>query len=79
MMGDGEFNVGTGSGDITLRMPPGATADVHAETHGGKVTVDLDGPVAFDTREEDEVRMTVGQGGARVDLGSGSGDIQIRN
>jgi hypothetical protein len=78
-MGDGDYDVGTGSGDITLRMPAGATADVHAETHGGRVTVDLAGDVDFRTQEKDEVRLTVGQGGARVDLGSGSGDIRISN
>jgi hypothetical protein len=76
---DGEYSVGTGSGDITLKMPAGASADVHAETDGGRITVDLAGEVQIRRQEPEEVRLSVGGGGASVDLGSGSGDIRIQD
>jgi hypothetical protein len=74
----GKFNVGTGSGDVTLSLPSDASADVHAETHRGQIEVAL-GDVQYRHREDDEIEFTVGGGGASVDLGTGSGDIRIRN
>lgn len=76
-MGGGNISVGTGSGDIVLRMPGGTACDVHAETDGGRVDVQVSG-ADFSTKEADEVRFTVGGGGSRVRLGSGNGDIRIR-
>lgn len=78
-MGQGQYEVGTGSGDIDLTVPTGASAAVHAETHSGKIHVNLDAQVDFTKQEKDEVRLTVGGGEARVELGSGSGDIRIRS
>jgi DUF4097 and DUF4098 domain-containing protein YvlB len=77
-MGGGEYSVGTGSGDIALTMPLGASADLHAETDGGEILVAL-GDAEFQQKDPDEVRLTVGKGGARVRLGSGNGDITIGN
>ena len=77
-MGGGEFSIGTGSGDIALTMPVGASADLHAETDGGEIRVAL-GDAEFQQQDPDEVRLTVGKGGARVRLGSGNGDITIGN
>ena len=77
-MGGGKFSIGTGSGDIALTMPVGASADLHAETDGGEIRVAL-GDAEFQQQDRDEVRLTVGQGGARVRLGSGNGDITIGN
>jgi len=76
-MGRGEYEVGTGSGDIELTVAGGVSADVHAETSGGEIVVDLSG-AEFSKQEKDEVRLTVGGGDARVELGSGNGDIRIR-
>lgn len=76
-MGGGEYEIGTGSGDIELTVAGGVSADVHAETSGGKIVVDLDA-AEFSKRDVDEVRLTVGSGDARVELGSGNGDIHIR-
>jgi hypothetical protein len=76
-MGRGEFEIGTGSGDIELTVSGGVSADVHAETNGGEIWVDL-AAAEFTTQEKDEVRLTVGGGDARVELGTGSGNIRIR-
>ena len=76
-MGRGEYEIGTGSGDIELTVAGGVSADVHAETSGGTIVVDL-GDAVFSKQKEDEVRLTVGSGDARVELGTGSGDIRIR-
>jgi hypothetical protein len=60
-------------------MPTGASADVHAETHKGEIKVELGGDVQYRYRETDEIELTVGGGGASVELGTGSGDIRIRD
>jgi len=78
-MGRGEYNVGTGSGDIVLGIPHGAGAEIHAETDRGRIDVELDDPTDFRRRESDEVRVDVNGGGAEISLGSGTGDIRIRN
>ena len=77
-LGGGKCSIGTGSGDIALTMPVGAPADLHAETDGGEIRVAL-GDAEFQQQDPDEVRLTVGKGGARVRLGSGNGDITIGN
>ena len=76
-VGRGEYEIGTGSGDIELTLPGGVSADVSAETSGGTVSVDLDA-AEFSKRAKDEVQLTVGNGDARIELGTGSGDIRIR-
>jgi hypothetical protein len=75
---DGEYNVGTGSGDIVVTLPSGASVDIHAETDGGDITVDL-ADASFQKRDDDEVRLTVGDGAASVRLGSGNGSIRLRH
>jgi len=76
-MGSGEYEIGTGSGDIELTLPGGVSASVHAESSGGTVAVDL-AAAEFSKQDKDEVHLTVGNGDARVELGTGSGDIRIR-
>lgn len=78
-MGGGGFTIGTGSGDITLTLPAGSSADVHAETDGGAIEVALGGDVRYGYRSDEEVEFVVGGGGTRVRLGSGNGDIRIRD
>ena len=64
---------------IVLTLPRGASADIHAETDGGSISVNLDDEVDYKYKEDDEVELTVGDGAAQVELGTGSGDIRIRN
>lgn len=75
-MGDGRFVIDTGSGSIRFDMPAPASADVWAETSSGGIDVDVaDADMQRDKR--DEVEFRVGSGGARVELETGSGKIQI--
>jgi len=76
-MGSGPFNVATGSGGVALEVPRGASMDVHAETGGGGIDLDLAGELKLTRQEKDEVAFTVGDGDARVRIGTGSGNIHI--
>lgn len=78
-MGAGDFSFATGSGEIDLTLPRDASAVVHAESDNGGIEVALDTEARYAVREEDEVRLTVGDGEARVKLGTGSGKIRIGN
>jgi hypothetical protein len=75
-MGSGRFEIDTGSGSVMLSLPAGASADVHASTGGGGIVLDLEG-VTLRRKERDEVAFTIGGGGARVELDTGSGGIRI--
>jgi DUF4097 and DUF4098 domain-containing protein YvlB len=77
-MGDGDFLIDTGSGGIELRIPRGAGADFQAETGSGGVDLDLDDGVQLRTKQRDEAAFSIGGGGARVTLDTGSGAIRIR-
>lgn len=76
-MGDGPYDIDTGSGGITLEMPDDASADITAESSGGRVSVDVRDAVMHHQRR-DEAEFEVGNGDARVSLSTGSGGIRIR-
>ena len=76
-MGDGDFRIDTGSGGIRLRLPEGVNADVHAETGSGGIDVDLGDAVTMKRMKRDEASFTIGSGGAKIDLDTGSGGIRI--
>ena len=75
-MGSGDFEIDTGSGRITLSVPRNASASVHASTGSGGIDLDLEG-VELRRKDRDEVSFTIGGGGARVTLDTGSGSIRI--
>jgi len=77
-MGDGRFIIDTGSGSIELVLPDDASARIHADTGSGSVRTKIDG-AEIQHKERDELRMTVGDGEARVTLDAGSGSITIRS
>jgi len=76
-MGQGDFNIDTGSGSIRLRIPHGASADVQAETGSGGVDLDIGEPVQLRHKDRDQIAFSIGSGGARVRLDTGSGSIRI--
>ena len=76
-MGTGRFEIDTGSGGITLRLPADASAEMEAETGSGGIKLDLSGPHDIRYKEDDEARVTIGDGAARLVLDTGSGSIRI--
>ena len=72
----GEWNLETGSGNVTVRLPAGAAFRLDAHTSSGRIstqhTITTQG-----TMRRGELHGQVGQGGFRMELGTGSGNIQI--
>jgi len=78
-IGDGGILIDTGSGRVDLRIPADASLDVRASTGSGGIDLDLDTPVQLRRKDRDEVSFTIGGGGAKVRLDTGSGGIRISN
>jgi DUF4097 and DUF4098 domain-containing protein YvlB len=67
----------TGNGRVSLTLPDDFGAELNAHTASGEVTVDF--PLQVRGRlDRSRVRGTIGQGGGRLDISSGSGDVEIR-
>jgi hypothetical protein len=66
----------TGSGDVTLRVPPAAGAQVDLDTGSGDI--DLGGLTLQVRRiEHDHVTGTLGDGKGRVSVETGSGNVRL--
>jgi hypothetical protein len=74
---DGSYEFGTTSGDIALTLPDRPDAKLSAATFSGRFSSDL--PTTQDERRRNRHRYnaTWGNGSARLDLESLSGDIRI--
>jgi DUF4097 and DUF4098 domain-containing protein YvlB len=69
----GTYGVSTGSGTITVALPPTAGVTVHAEAPSGRVTrTGLDFRVVHEERGELEAVLNGGQAELRVEAGSGA-------
>jgi len=71
----GDWRLETGSGTIRLRLPAHASFDLDAHTGSGRVSSGL--PITAQVMGHGELRGRVGQGGVRLDLRTGSGNIRI--
>jgi hypothetical protein len=71
-----ELSVDTGSGSVTLTLPASYSAQVEIETGSGGI--DLEFPVTVSRVERDAVHGTIGEGGGRLKVETGSGDVRIR-
>lgn len=72
-----EMRFATGSGNITLAVPDDFGAEMNATTGNGRVSTDL--PVRLAGRiTPNRLNGTLGDGGERLTLSTGNGDIQIR-
>jgi DUF4097 and DUF4098 domain-containing protein YvlB len=74
----GPMEFTTGNGTVTVSMPGSVTADLDADTGHGRVESDF--PLQVAGRIEPEhVRGTIGGGGPRLRLSTGSGNIVLRS
>jgi hypothetical protein len=72
----GEWYLGTGSGNITARVPSPAAFEFDAHTDSGRISSEHSITV-LGTIGRGELRGRVGQGGFRLKLHTGSGNIRI--
>ena len=68
-------NVETGSGDITLKVPPTLAAEVDIETSSGEIETDFE--VAVTRHARDHMTGRIGEGGGKIDIETGSGGIRL--
>ena len=70
------FNIDTGSGDVTISLPDSYAGRVRLETGSGHLVTDL--PITLTSKDEDEIRGTIGSGGsAEIQVETGSGSIRL--
>lgn len=70
------LHINTGSGDVTLRVPPTAGAEVDLDTGSGDI--DLGGLTLQVRRiEHDHVTGTLGDGRGRLSVETGSGNVRL--
>ena len=71
------LNISTGSGDVTLRVPPTVGAEVDLDTGSGDI--DLGGLTLQVRRiEHDHVTGTLGDGKGRLSVETGSGNVRLQ-
>jgi DUF4097 and DUF4098 domain-containing protein YvlB len=70
-----DVNVETGSGDITLKVPPTLAAEVDIETSSGDIETDFE--VAVTRHARDHMTGRIGEGGGKIDIETGSGGIRL--
>lgn len=71
-----DIDIDAGSGDVRITSPAGLNARVDFETSSGDITTDF--PVTLTSHERDELHGTIGSGGGRLHVETGSGDIELR-
>jgi hypothetical protein len=72
----GDWRLNAGSGDIRLNIPPEAGLELEASSHSGDVTVHR--PITVQgTLGRHSIHGKAGSGGSRVEVRTGSGEIEI--
>lgn len=72
-----DLEVQTGSGGVTLRVPSATGAEVDVRTGSGGIEVDL--AASLVTARRGLFRGTLGDGGGRIRINTGSGSVRIRS
>ncbi len=72
----GAVDIDTGLGAITLRLPPDADAELQAESGLGSVSAEIDG-IRLSAPRGEALIATLGEGGPRVRLRTGTGSIRV--
>lgn len=77
LAGGSSIDIGTGSGDVTITLPPAYGADLLLDTGSGGI--DLGGiPVTVTRIQEDHVEGRIGDGKGRLHVETGSGGVRLR-
>lgn len=77
LRGSPDMSFTTGNGRITVQVPEGYGAELESSTGNGSVSVDF--PLRTQGRiSSTRVRGTIGDGGGRLVLRSGNGDLTVR-
>jgi Putative adhesin len=71
-----EVRAGTSNGTITLRLPAGAGASIHARTSNGAISSDFD-VTAHGLLSKHSLEGMIGPGGPLLDLSTSNGAIRI--
>jgi DUF4097 and DUF4098 domain-containing protein YvlB len=69
--------INTGSGDVTLKVPPSIGAEVQLDTGSGEIDL---GGLSLQVRriQHDHVTGTIGDGKGRLSVETGSGDVHLQ-
>ena len=74
----GRYYLGTHNGTITVIVPDGTNATVSVETYNGEIESDFPISLRGQVGKGDRMTFTIGNGGARLQLESFGGIIQLR-
>ena len=69
------LKIDTGSGSVRLQLTPGTGAHVHVDTGNGGVTCEL--PIATETKDDDSLIGTLGDGRGSIHIETGSGSVRL--
>jgi hypothetical protein len=76
LSGSPDMSFSTGNGRIIVRVPDGFGAELDSHTGNGRVSIDF--PIRMRGRiDKSRVRGTIGDGGGRLTLSSGNGNLEV--
>jgi lia operon protein LiaG len=70
-----EVSVETGSGDITLKVPPTVGAELEIQTSSGEIETDF--PVLVTRHARDHLTGRIGDGKGKISVETGSGGVKL--
>lgn len=78
LLGSADVDIETMSGELTLTFPASLSATVNAETFSGSLHADFPVKITDESGPGSQMHGKLGNGDARIDLESFSGDIRLR-
>jgi DUF4097 and DUF4098 domain-containing protein YvlB len=77
LSGSPDMSFTTGNGRIVVRVPEGFGAELESSTGNGSVSVDFPLRLRSGRLDSSRVRGTIGEGGGRLVMTSGNGDLEV--
>lgn len=75
-MATGYWDLHTTSGTVEIALPPNANVHLSAQASSGEIRADV--PIVIEEQTKHSLRARIGQGGARIQIRTVSGQIDIR-